>query len=93
MLDEISLFKSIPDSFYWFFVTVTTAGYRDYYPTSRAGKIIAVLAVLLSLLVMAFPVPVFTELWSIEIKKRGFFQSTLIGKNIVQKLDQSEKVF
>lgn len=68
--DEISPFKSIPGSFYWFFVTVTTVGYGDFYPTSSLGKFVAVITVLLGLLVVAFPVSVFAELWSDELEKR-----------------------
>jgi Ion transport protein len=66
---EISPFTDIPQSFWWFMVTATTVGYGDVYPTSGMGKAIAVLAMLISILVIAFPVSVFTDSWRKESRK------------------------
>eukprot|EP00522_Entomoneis_paludosa_P007415 CAMPEP_0172454750 /NCGR_PEP_ID=MMETSP1065-20121228/11645_1 /TAXON_ID=265537 /ORGANISM="Amphiprora paludosa, Strain CCMP125" /LENGTH=620 /DNA_ID=CAMNT_0013207131 /DNA_START=25 /DNA_END=1890 /DNA_ORIENTATION=- len=72
---EISPFTSIPETFYWFMVTATTVGYGDIYPTSNAGRWVGVMAMLLSLLVIAFPVSVFSDLWSKELEKSGAIKS------------------
>jgi len=69
--EELSPFHSIPGSFWWFFVTATTAGYGDAYPTSACGKIVAVFALLCSVLVIAFPVSIFSELWQKELHEMG----------------------
>ena len=69
--EEPSPFTSIPASFWWFMVTATTVGYGDTYPTSFGGKCIAVLAMLTGVLVIAFPVSVFSDLWSKELKRQG----------------------
>jgi hypothetical protein len=45
----------------------------DLYPTSTAGKWCATFAMLMGVLVIAFPVSVFSELWSHELKRiKGF---------------------
>jgi hypothetical protein len=68
---EISPFTDIPQGFWWFMVTATTVGYGDMYPTSVAGKGIAMLAMLSGVLVIAFPVSVFSDLWQKELKEEG----------------------
>lgn len=71
--EEISPFDSIPTSFWWFLVTATTVGYGDMYPTTTAGKFVGAFAMLAGVLVLAFPVSVFSDLWSDELRKsKGF---------------------
>ena len=74
-LEEISPFKSIPDTFWWFFVTATTVGYGDVVPTSTPGKWVAFFAMMTGVLVIAFPVSVFSDLWSRELKRSGAFDA------------------
>mmetsp|Transcript_29092 Transcript_29092/g.43974 ORF Transcript_29092/g.43974 Transcript_29092/m.43974 type:complete len:353 (-) Transcript_29092:83-1141(-) len=71
--EEPSPFGSIPASFWWFMVTATTVGYGDVYPTSTGGKCVAVMAMLTGVLVVAFPVSVFSDLWSKELKRAGTY--------------------
>ena len=68
---EPSPYTSIPASFWWFIVTATTVGYGDLVPTSTFGKLISALTMLGSLLVIAFPVSVFTTLWDEEFNKKS----------------------
>lgn len=70
--EEVSPFTSIPASCWWFIVTVTTVGYGDVVPTTSSGQCVASLAMLLGILVIAFPVSVFSELWSKELRSKGF---------------------
>jgi len=69
--EEISPFTSIPAACWWFIVTATTVGYGDIFPTSVYGKLIAGVTIVLSLLVVAFPISVFTNLWEEEFGIRG----------------------
>lgn len=43
-------------------------GVLDAYPTSTSGKIVAVFALICGVLVIAFPVSIFSELWSNELE-------------------------
>lgn len=82
--EEPSPFTSIPAAFWWFMVTATTVGYGDVYPTTTSGKCCATVAMLTGVLVVAFPVSVFSDLWAHEMKRqknipRGFGDGTLVG--------------
>lgn len=60
-------FASIPRSFWWCMVTLMTVGYGDAYPVTAAGKIVASLTMIASVLITALPISViganFTQRW------------------------------
>lgn len=62
-----SPYKSIPDSFWWCIVTLMTVGYGDESPITSEGKLVACLAMLVSVLLLALPISVigteFTQQW------------------------------
>jgi len=56
--NEVSPFRSIVDGFWWFFVTATTVGYGDIYPTTTAGRMIGLVTVYFGIVLLALPISV-----------------------------------
>ena len=57
---EPSFFPSIPASFWWAVVSMTTTGYGDTYPSTLLGRLIAVAAILMGIMLLAIPISVVT---------------------------------
>ena len=55
---EVSPFTSIPQSFYWVLVTMSTVGYGDLYPTTGGGKVVASLCILCGVVMIAMPISI-----------------------------------
>jgi voltage-gated potassium channel Kch len=53
-------YQSIAVSFYWNIITITTVGYGDVFPITAGGKIVACFAALSGLLMLAFPLTIFS---------------------------------
>jgi len=51
-------FGTIPRTFWWCIVTMTTVGYGDCYPLSFPGKLLAMATMLLGVLILALPITV-----------------------------------
>jgi hypothetical protein len=73
---EQSPFDSIPGTFWWAVVTMTTVGYGDTYPVEPAGKIIATVAMIAGVFVLALPLSVigqnFADAYTESLKAKAY---------------------
>ena len=56
--DDRDTFTSIPHSFWWALITMTTVGYGDMYPVTEWGYVIGSLTAMSGLLMIGFSVPI-----------------------------------
>ena len=65
--EQFTVYKSIPQSFWWCIVTLMTVGYGDIVPVTVPGKLVASMAMIVAIVIVALPISVigtsFTSNW------------------------------
>lgn len=65
-------FGSIPDAAYWAMTTLTTVGYGDLVPVTAAGRLWAMLTMVLGLCTLSLPVAIIATGFAQEVGRRDF---------------------
>jgi len=75
--DGTEPYTSIPSTFYWSIVTITTVGYGDVYPITDLGKLFAGFTMILGIILIALPITIistnFARTWD-EFENRGLIK-------------------
>lgn len=75
--DGTEPYTSIPSTFYWSIVTITTVGYGDIYPITNLGKLFAGFTMILGIILIALPITIistnFARTWD-EFENRGLIK-------------------
>ncbi|OXA47933.1 potassium voltage-gated channel protein Shab isoform X2 [Folsomia candida] len=88
--DNSEGFGSIPQTFYWAFITMSTVGYGDVTPKTTFGKVISVITGVCGIVVIALPIPIVVNNFGLFYEEQKRQEKSVKRQKALQELKDTE---